>query len=877
MWQLKKDIESLFQSEKYAPINGMRSISCLTIVSLHIGCLLNLFIPPYPHIQWMTYLNSYTYRFLSLSMLSLETFFMLSGFLLTLKFIQHQDSFSWKEYPSYIVRRACRFWPGILLITIIMLILGESQGTWTSFWLFYQNYISMNQWLCGSGALWSVSLDMQMHIILPIILSIVINSKSNYQRTYLALYILVILSIVYSMLVFNPNTMNLLVHLYHNNILGLLMPQRCVDWVTVEYNVTLGFEKVIEPSPIKSFMELIYLAIPGRYSSFIIGSILAFNLINAKNNTMIRYGTIKKYTYLTFIFLFMVLLTIPFEPDTINPVVSTIMISIIRQIFAISQAFILFSAICPSTHPYYSPWIRSFLSQSIWTPIAKLSYLIYRGISTPPFNFFFGHFKTLWNAPFYNRQLENWTKQYGKIYGIYQGTHPFLVVSDPDFLQEVFIKQFSIFHVRIITMLDNVSSNVALSNGSTWRRQRHVINPSFTAMKLRAMSPLINKSISDLVDKLFEHSNSGAEFNIYLYYKRLSMDIICRCAFGIDIDLQHNPNHIYLNKLEELFGSNTVLKSSIFRMTLLIPAIRNILSRLYLIHNTARKYINTRVLPLISSTKQLDESAFMWLLNRLHTIVEQRQETPISRKDLLQLMLQVMTKEPIQDTTEDDTKTNYWLSKDEVVGNTLIFMATGYETTSTALAYATYVLAKHPDVLKKLQDEIDQLPIDSDDNTSDEKIKEYLDYDTVTHLSYMDMFISEVLRMYPIGNLAIQRCAMENTVVQGINIEKGTAVYADIYSIHYDRELWGPDDPYIFLPERHKIKRHPMAFMAFGAGPRNCIGMRFALIEMKMLLTRLLREYTILPGEHLESNFNIHEEAAIVPEAIWIKLLKRET
>ncbi|CAF4153533.1 unnamed protein product, partial [Adineta steineri] len=491
-----------------------------------------------------------------------------------------------------------------------------------------------------------------------------------------------------------------------------------------------------------------------------------------------------------------------------------------------------------------------------------------RGISTPPFNFFFGHFKTLWNAPLYHRQLENWTKQYGKIYGIYEGTHPVLVVSDPDFLQEVFIKQFSVFHTRMITMLDDVSHNIGFSNGSIWRRQRHVINPSFTATKLRAMSPLINGSISDLMDKLLEHSNSGDEFNIYLYYKRLTMDVISRCAFGIDIDIQHNPNHIYFKKVEEIFGNNTIVKSSIFKMTQLIPAFGNILGQIYLVHNTARKYINTRVLPLISSTKQLDESALAWLMNRLHTIVEQRQETPIPRKDLLQLMLQVMTKEPNQDTTEVDNKTNYWLSKDEVVSNTFLFMAVGYETTSTALAYATYVLAKHPEVLKKLQNEIDQLPIDNDDNTNDEKIKEYPDYDTVTHLSYMDMFISEVLRMYPIANLTIQRCAMENTVVQGINIEKGTSVHADIYSIHYDRELWGPDDPYIFLPERHKIKRHPMAFMAFGAGPRNCIGMRFALLEMKMLLTRLLREYTILPGEHLESNFNIHEELVIAPEQL---------
>lgn len=88
--------------------------------------------------------------------------------------------------------------------------------------------------------------------------------------------------------------------------------------------------------------------------------------------------------------------------------------------------------------------------------------------------------------------------------------------------------------------------------------------------------------------------------------------------------------------------------------------------------------------------------------------------------------------------------------------------------------------------------------------------------------------------------------------------------------------MWGPEDPYLFLPERHQTKRHPMAYLPFGAGPRQCVGMRFALIEMKILLTRLLRDYTILLGEHLESKFNIRERTVIAPEEVWIKLIKRK-
>lgn len=104
---------------------------------------------------------------------------------------------------------------------------------------------------------------------------------------------------------------------------------------------------------------------------------------------------------------------------------------------------------------------------------------------------------------------------------------------------------------------------------------------------------------------------------------------------------------------------------------------------------------------------------------------------------------------------------------------------------------------------------------------------------------------------------------------------EGSVIQPDILSIHYNSDLWGPDDPNQFVPERHDTERHPVALLAFGVGTRKCIGMGFALMEIKMCLTHLLRNYTVLPGEHLEKGFDIKEAFIIQPDAINVQLEER--
>jgi cytochrome P450 len=193
-------------------------------------------------------------------------------------------------------------------------------------------------------------------------------------------------------------------------------------------------------------------------------------------------------------------------------------------------------------------------------------------------------------------------------------------------------------------------------------------------------------------------------------------------------------------------------------------------------------------------------------------------------------------------------------------------MIAGYETASTALAYITHILATHRDEQKKLQDYIDSY-LNKDT---------ILNYDIIDKMDYLEWFIQETLRMYPITPIIINRECSEEIDLPGIGrISPGTKITLDMYSLHYDNDLWGPVDTKIFYPERFATKRHPLAWVAFGVGPRKCLGMRFALSEIKITIIRLLQNYTIIPASTNGDDLDLVELVTISPKQVPIRLEQR--
>jgi cytochrome P450 family 3 subfamily A len=174
------------------------------------------------------------------------------------------------------------------------------------------------------------------------------------------------------------------------------------------------------------------------------------------------------------------------------------------------------------------------------------------------------------------------------------------------------------------------------------------------------------------------------------------------------------------------------------------------------------------------------------------------------------------------------------LKSDDVRTQVVSMILGGNETVTSALTSAAYLLAIHPDVQDKLIQEISEYFKGNPESTLNDAIE----------LPYLDMVVSEVLRMYPPFTRTARECEKE-CVLGGYTIPAGMYIDIPIYYLHHHPAYW--TDPYVFNPERfsseNKSKIQPFTYLPFSDGPRNCIGMRFALMEIKMVLIQILRRH----------------------------------
>ncbi|XP_076022319.1 cytochrome P450 3A27-like [Genypterus blacodes] len=404
-------------------------------------------------------------------------------------------------------------------------------------------------------------------------------------------------------------------------------------------------------------------------------------------------------------------------------------------------------------------------------------------------------------------------EKYGKVWGLYDGRQPVLAVMDPAMIKTVLVKEcYSIFTNRRDFGLNGpLRDAVSVVEDDKWRRIRSVLSPSFTSGRLKEMYGIMLQHSNNLVNMLQKKADADEVIEVKEVFGPYSMDVVASTAFSVDVDSINHPTDPFITNVKKMVKFDFMDPLLVF--TVLLPFMRGILDKM--------------------DVSLISRDVIDFFYTFLKQIKADRHKNEHKRRvDFMQLMVESQVSEDAKD--EDASK---GLTDPEILSQAMLFIFAGYETSSSSLCFVAYNLATNPHVQEALQEEIDK--------TFPHKARP--GYDALMRMEYLEMVLNESARLYPIIS-RVERVAKTSVEVNGVTIPKGTTVMVPIYTLHHDAALW--PEPEAFKPERfskeNKDNIDPYTYLPFGAGPRNCIGMRFALVMMKLALVEILQNFSFV-------------------------------
>ncbi|XP_076317892.1 cytochrome P450 4V2-like isoform X2 [Tachypleus tridentatus] len=357
------------------------------------------------------------------------------------------------------------------------------------------------------------------------------------------------------------------------------------------------------------------------------------------------------------------------------------------------------------------------------------------------------------------------------------------------------------------------------SSGNKWKMKRKLLTPSFHFRILDSFIPVFNKQSRILLKKL--KLMEGGSVDIVSMVTLCTLDIICETAMGVSIGTQTDSESPYAKALQKLGESFT---TRLMRPWLWYDFIYNRTSlskdfqeNLQIMSQFTKQVIKERKNELLKTKFQSSGGEFN-VTNG--TYVKRSQDVFLDLLLYYHSESNAFSEEDIQNEVDN-------------------FMFAGHDTTAAGISWTLYLIGQDEHVQEKLHEELytifgndTERPITKDD---------------VRKMSYLER---ESQRLYPPAPF-IARSIKEDIDVNGRTIPVGSTCMIFIYMLHRDPEVFqNPEkfDPDRFLPE-NSLWRHPFSFIPFSAGPRNCIGQKFAMIEEKIVIANLLRHFRVTSSQ----------------------------
>jgi cytochrome P450 len=403
-------------------------------------------------------------------------------------------------------------------------------------------------------------------------------------------------------------------------------------------------------------------------------------------------------------------------------------------------------------------------------------------------DFLLGNLSQMIANPF--QALCDWQREYGDLVSFRLATRQFYLFSHPKLIEQALIKQGDVFvktyHPKKPVGLALVlGQGLITSQGDVWQRQRRLMQPVFQRSNITALLPQIATAGSNMLDR-WRKLGEGAEVNLPAEMMQLTLEVITQTMFSTSV----------LKKIEHIAPSlDTLLRYA------------------------AKTIVNPLILPLYVPTpaNQKFKQALGIIDDVIYGIIDQRRTAASAHNDLLDMLLKA------RDDNSGEKMTDRQV-RDEVI---TIFSA-GHETTANLLSWTLYLLARHPDVLAKLHQELDSL--------LQGKIP---DAEDLQQLVYTRAILNESMRFRPPAGIMLRK-VNKDTEIDGYFLKAGRLAIFSIFNLHHHADFW--QQPEQFDPERFLIpENRRFSFMPFGTGERICIANHFALMEAQLLLSMIVQ------------------------------------
>ncbi|KAJ6607875.1 cytochrome P450 [Mycena sp. CBHHK59/15] len=432
-----------------------------------------------------------------------------------------------------------------------------------------------------------------------------------------------------------------------------------------------------------------------------------------------------------------------------------------------------------------------------------------------------------------------------------------LFVFDPKALHSVVIKDQEIYEESPIFISLNLlifGKSILSTVGDDHRKHRKMIMPAFSTTNLRGMMPHFYDVAERVRDGLIapQVAKGARELEMASILTRTSLELIGRSGIGYSFDplVLNAPINEYAESIKNFMptlGKISLLLPFVpFAIKIGPPSFRRFML----------KMIPSRRIQRLRDMAELMDRTARDILNAKKLALQRgdfkSQESMETGTDLMSILLR-------SNMTADAASK---LTDEELVGQTSTIIFAAMDTTSSALARLTHVLAQNPSVQEKLRAEIQEATVDTENG--------HLDHDTLVELPYLDAVIRETLRLYPPASPSMIRqtiapttlplsAPMQTTdgkIITAIPVPKGTPVHIAIAAANHNREIWGPDARE-FKPERWlngtarassgkedmKLPGVYSGTMTFIGGGRSCVGFKFSQLEMKVVISVLLRSF----------------------------------